>query len=182
MPEGSAGVLLVEHDLAVADTIVRHLAETLRTPPTHARSAPEALQRLCERSYEVAVCDLSLPDAPGLDLIRRLRSVGDPAVIALADEPTVENAIEAIRLGVTDLFAKPVDLDRLGEAVRNALEHRRRQRREQLRQRRLRELTSRIVRERRALRQRTDLICRDLVHAYRRLAEKVVDVLSERDL
>jgi hypothetical protein len=45
----------------------------------------------------------------------------------------------------------------------------------QLRHRRLRKLTARIICERRDLRQRIDLICRDFVHAYRRLAQRVTE-------
>ena len=46
-------------------------------------------------------------------------------------------------------------------------------RHQQRRYRRLRRLSSRIVRERRDLRQRIDLVCRDFVQAYRRLAQRV---------
>jgi hypothetical protein len=43
------------------------------------------------------------------------------------------------------------------------------------RYKRLRLLTARILRERRDLKQRTDLICQDLVNAYRGLAQKVAE-------
>ncbi len=180
MLEGARGVLLVEDDLAVADTIVCHVERTLRARVTHVRSASEAVRCAQEHPHEVVIADLLLPDTDGLDLIRQLRASIDPAVVALTDNPTVGTTIEAMHLGVIDLFTKPVDVQRLTAVLEHTLERRDRQRREQLRRRRLRQLTSRIVRERRSLRQRMDLVCRDLVHAYRRLAEQFVDKFADR--
>jgi DNA-binding NtrC family response regulator len=83
-----------------------------------------------------------------------------------------------MRLGVRDMFAKPFDLARLGESVERAAADHRKRRSERLRSERLRRVSGRIVRERRAMRQRVDLVCRDLVGAYRRLAEKYVAQLG----
>ena len=106
-------------------------------------------------------------------MTRRIRVTNDRPVILLADDPTLPEAIEAMRLGVVDLFGKPFDLHEVGEAVVRAADQEHQRQREAVRQRRLRRLASRVVRERRDLRQRMDLMCRDIVQAYRRLARQV---------
>jgi FixJ family two-component response regulator len=93
----------------------------------------------------------------------------------MTEKPTVGRALEAMRIGIRDMLPKPFALSQLGESVTQAVEDHHKRDRQQLRYDRLRRVSSRIIKERRVLRQRVDLVCRDLVGAYRRLAEKVVD-------
>jgi FixJ family two-component response regulator len=79
-----------------------------------------------------------------------------------------------MRLGVRDMMTKPFDLSHLTSTIKQLLDEQRQQQAKQQRSHRLRTLAGRIVRERRELRQRLDLLCRDFVHAHQRLAEKVV--------
>lgn len=54
------------------------------------------------------IVDLLLPGMSGLELLRRLRSVGnDVPVILLADESDVPTAVAAMREGATDFIEKP---------------------------------------------------------------------------
>jgi len=70
----------------------------------------------------------------------------------------------------------PMDPDTLVDSVRRAVRQRRTLHRKTARAKRLRRLSSRLIKDRRELRRRVDLICSDLVGAYQRLAEKVVTV------
>lgn len=54
------------------------------------------------------IVDLLLPGMSGLELLRRLRSLGnDVPVILLADESDVPTAVAAMREGATDFIEKP---------------------------------------------------------------------------
>src|SRR5207244_719060 len=99
---------------------------------------------------------------------------GDSPFILLDEAPDSTVALSAMRLGATDLMALPLERGALVAAVRSAANKRRELRQLTARTRRLRRLSSRLVKDRRDLRNRVDLICRDIVTAYRRLAEKVV--------
>ncbi len=63
---------------------------------------------------DVVVIDLSLPDASGLELFKRLREV-DPRVpfIFITGHGTVQSAIEATKLGAYDYLFKPLELDEI---------------------------------------------------------------------
>ena len=66
----------------------------------------------------VVVLDVKLPDMPGLAVLREIRKRRpDVSVVMMTAYWASEALAEARRLGVRDLFAKPVDLDRVAAAV-----------------------------------------------------------------
>lgn len=174
-------ILLAEDDADLADLVGRYLQESLRASVTHAESAADALREELTTRHDLLLVSLSLPD-DGLELIHRFHENNNAPAIAMAQSPTVEEAIAAVRAGVTDILTKPFDLEYLSASVQKATDSYRSRRRERIRYKRLRKLVARIVCERRDLAKRIDLLCRDLVQAHRRLAEKVVQsgILTER--
>jgi len=166
-------LLLVEDDLELAEMIVRCLEEASSATVTHVTSAADALREELTTRHHVIIASMSLGGGDGLDCIRELRITNRCPVILLADEVSVEQTIEAMRLGVKDVLFKPFDIEQLCETVGRAAEREAKRRWRRVRYRRLRRLTSRIVRERRDLHQRMDLICQDFVYAYRRVAQRV---------
>jgi FixJ family two-component response regulator len=59
-------------------------------------------------SLACLIVDLLLPGMSGLELLRRLRTLGsDVPVILLADESDVPTAVAAMREGATDFIEKP---------------------------------------------------------------------------
>lgn len=84
----------------------------------------EALEALSGGSFDVVITDLSMPGMNGLELIR-LTNEGHPHVpkIIITGAGTMEDAIEAIRIGAYDYIRKPLNLGELwvvlGRAVRN---------------------------------------------------------------
>jgi len=55
------------------------------------------------------IVDVLLPGMSGLELLRRLRSSGDPTpIIMVADESDVATAVTAMREGASDFIEKPI--------------------------------------------------------------------------
>jgi DNA-binding NtrC family response regulator len=166
-------ILLVEDDLQLADMMGGFLRESMQVSVTHVSSAADALREELTTRHGLIFTSLALADEDGLNLVRALREHNDCPVVLLADSPTVEEAIEAMRLGVCDILNKPFEMEYLASVVKHTAGHDRIRRRERSRHRRLRKLVARIICERRDLARRIDLICHDFVQAHRRLAEKV---------
>ena len=100
---------------------------------TEAGTATEALQHLGEA--DLVLLDVKLPDGNGLDVLRRIKEQSpETLVILMTAYSTVENAVEAIKLGAYHYVNKPFNLDEVASLVEKALE------------------TSRLRREVRALR------------------------------
>jgi len=182
MRERPVEILLVEDDADLAAMAERCLQDAVTANVTIVSTAAEALREELTGPCDLLIVEADLADGRGLDLVREMGTAGRRPVVLLADAPGVEDLLEAMQAGVREVLIKPIDWIRLVDAVQQAAHRIRRQARRRTRQRRLRRLASRIIRERRDLRQRIDLLCRDFVHAYRRLAQRVADsnLLSSR--
>ena len=89
----------------------------------------QALLALRRRSFDLVLSDLRLPGMEGLELFRSAKAEGiAPPFILLTAFGTVEEAVSALKEGVTDFLTKPLkDPDALRTLVRRTLENRRRE-------------------------------------------------------
>jgi two-component system, NtrC family, response regulator AtoC len=98
--------------------------EVVATP-----SAREAQRLLAESTFDVLVVDHRMPERTGLEVIRELVAAvpeGErPQIIMMTAHATVENAIEAMKLGAFDYLQKPFEIEELLVVVRRALDHQR---------------------------------------------------------
>lgn len=91
-----------------------------------AANASEALSAAERREFDVAVCDMVLPDMSGLELLERLKhDHPDMEVILLTGQGTVESAVRAMKLGAYDYLTKPVPSKELEALIEKANERRR---------------------------------------------------------
>ncbi len=68
------------------------------------------------------ITDLRLPGMSGLELIQQLQSRGIPAaVIVITAHGSVENAVEAMKLGAADFLQKPFSLEHLTTIVHKVM-------------------------------------------------------------
>ncbi len=125
-PRGT--VLLVDDE----EKLVRNLGRALRDEGHEvatATSADDAQRLLASRPFDVLVVDNRMPERTGLELIRDLSaSVPEgerPQILLMTAHATIENAIEAMRLGAFDYLQKPFEVEELMVAVARALEHQR---------------------------------------------------------
>ena len=80
------------------------------------------LAALERRRPDVAVINLNQGEEDGLSLLRRVKGLRTGApVIMLANEPQLEAAVTAMKLGATDVLSKPIDSELLLRVVRDAL-------------------------------------------------------------
>jgi DNA-binding NtrC family response regulator len=77
------------------------------------------------KRYVAVLTDLRLPGADGISVLRQAReSDPDCPVIVMTAYGTIENAVEAMKLGAFDFVQKPVDVDHLLLLLRRCREHR----------------------------------------------------------
>jgi two-component system response regulator PilR (NtrC family) len=90
---------------------------------TLAGNGAEALDILQERDFDLIVTDMRMPHLSGIELLRKLREQGnDVAVIVVTAFSSMEQAIEAMKLGAYDYITKPFKNDEIRLVVKNALE------------------------------------------------------------
>ncbi len=114
-------ILVVEDDSAFGPMLERMLGEAGH-PSDLATSTERARELLGSRDYELAICDIRLPDGSGLDLLAGLGDAGTdlPVIIASGvSDPAIGR--EATIQGAYGYLVKPFERDQLLITVRNAL-------------------------------------------------------------
>jgi DNA-binding NtrC family response regulator len=101
--------ILVVDDEAGSREGLSRLLEAWGYESSSAASAEEALQLLEARRPNAVITDLVMPGIDGLEFIRRLQAEYPVPVIVLTGHGTIEQAVEAIRLGAQDILEKPVE-------------------------------------------------------------------------
>ncbi|GAA1342640.1 response regulator transcription factor [Saccharothrix algeriensis] len=104
-------VLLVEDDDGVADALVAALEANGHRPRRVGRGA-DALRH--HRGHDLLLLDLGLPDADGLEVLRRIRRVTAAPVLVLTARGDERSIVRGLRSGADDYLVKPV---RLGELL-----------------------------------------------------------------
>lgn len=118
-------VLYLEDSAMDADLARRHLA---RHAPEIAfeiaTTLVEARERLAEKTYDVLLSDLRLPDGSGLELLAEVRARDLPtAVVILTGSGDQDAAIAALKAGADDYLTKRGDyLERLPRTLHAARE------------------------------------------------------------
>lgn len=121
----TANVLLVDDERDFTDLLAERL-EARGLSVRKAYDAAGALAAIEAEDVEVAVLDVNLPDQSGLDLIRALKQVRPLLeVVLLTGQQSIRTAVEGMKRGARDYLVKPVDIEALLAAVRQAREHRR---------------------------------------------------------
>jgi two-component system response regulator AtoC len=88
-----------------------------------ASSGADAMNLLGRQEFDVALVDVKLPDASGLDILRWAREAeADTEFIVLTGNADVETAVEAMRLGAYDFLSKPWRNAELVEVIGKAAE------------------------------------------------------------
>ncbi|HEX7707789.1 MAG TPA: sigma-54 dependent transcriptional regulator [Thermoanaerobaculia bacterium] len=118
-------ILIVEDKESLAQ-MLREAIEADGFEVDVASSGSAARRWLAEgRRYVAVLTDLRLPGADGIAVLRQAReSDADCPVVVMTAFGTIENAVEAMKLGAYDFIEKPLDLDHLSILLRRCREHR----------------------------------------------------------
>lgn len=82
-----------------------------------------ALDFFIEQGADIIISDLRMPHLTGIELLTRIREHNtDVPVIITTAYSTVDDAIEALRLGAADFIKKPFDMDELMLLVQKTLD------------------------------------------------------------
>jgi two-component system response regulator PilR (NtrC family) len=93
---------------------------------TGADSARQAREMFAERSFDLVISDIKLPDLSGVEVLRHVRETApDTPVIMITAYASTDTAVEALRLGAADYVTKPFKIDELKIIIKSHLEKKR---------------------------------------------------------
>jgi DNA-binding NtrC family response regulator len=115
-------VLIVDDEEAIRDSC-RMVLEKENYSVDTAEGGRHVLPLLKAHYYDVILLDLILPDVQGIEVLKQLREVNaEQLVVIMTGYPTIETAVEAIKLGAYDYISKPFGPDELRLLIKRALE------------------------------------------------------------
>jgi len=111
-------ILLVDDD----DVVRESLAFCLKQEDyqvTEAHDGLEALEKIKLSHYHIVVLDLKMPDIDGIEVLEKIKELDrDANVIILTGHPSLESAIDTMKLGAIDYCTKPFNIEDIKKMVR----------------------------------------------------------------
>ena len=118
--EIEAKVLLVDDEQDFLDTLSDRL-ELRGLKVSAVTSGEQAITQAKLQDYDAIVVDLSMPGIDGLETLKRIKADNPNAeIIMLTGHGSVQNGVEAMKLGAGDFLQKPVELSELMEKIGEA--------------------------------------------------------------
>jgi len=115
-------VLIIEDDPDGARS-VSEVAADAGFEVTLATTGTNGVERFRERTPDVVLTDLVLPDIDGIAVLERVQRFDrEVPVIVMTAYGSLETGVRAMRLGAYDYITKPLDLDDLQSKLRRATE------------------------------------------------------------
>lgn len=116
------GRILIADDEDSIRLVLRQALEAAGHFVDDVANGDAAFEALAGGGYDLAFLDIRMPGASGLELLDRLRALGsDTAVVIITAQATMENAVEAMKLGALDYLAKPFSLAEATALAQKAL-------------------------------------------------------------
>ncbi len=124
-PVQPATVLVVDDERNIRRTLSMVLSgEGYRVLEAESAEQALVLLRSPQQPVDLAIFDLKLPGQSGLDALAQIRAdevIKDLPVIVISGHATVHDAVNAIKLGATDFFEKPLNRERVIVSVHNSI-------------------------------------------------------------
>jgi len=124
MPVSRTPILVVDDEPIIRDSLAEFLTQE-GFAVTTSGSAEDALRRVRETNFAVAICDVQLPGMDGLALLDRMLKISpETFVLLITAYGTVESAVVAFQRGAHDYLMKPILLDEVLAKIRRLLQFR----------------------------------------------------------
>lgn len=121
--------MAIEKILIIDDEILvrNFLAETLRRKAFDvmtAESGSKALSLLKEYPFDLVITDMKMPGLTGIDVLRKVKELSaNTVVVIITAFGSIENAVDAMRLGAFNYLIKPFSPDTVEAVIEKAQEH-----------------------------------------------------------
>jgi two-component system, NtrC family, nitrogen regulation response regulator NtrX len=125
----SERILLIDDEAGIRTSLTQVLSDEgyqVEAVPT----GEKGLERLREAPFHMVFLDVWLPRRDGMEILQEIRATWhDVPVVMISGHASIDTAVKATKLGAFDFLEKPLTLEKVSVAVRNALRQRRLERR-----------------------------------------------------
>ncbi|MCX5777483.1 MAG: ATP-binding protein [Candidatus Firestonebacteria bacterium] len=114
-------ILIVDDDAGIREMLAINFADQYDVDT--AGGAEEVTKKLETTKYLLVITDMKMPGGSGLDVIRSVKNKSPlTLVMVMTGYGSVEDAVNAVRLGAEEYVLKPFSLERVNMTVKNIVE------------------------------------------------------------
>ena len=121
-PAATSLAILLAEDHADTAQLLQRLLQRAGHQVAHANSVAAALALAAGARFELLITDIGLPDGSGVGLLEALRKTRDLPAIAISGFGMKADLDASRAAGFTEHFTKPLDWDRLQDAIARVIE------------------------------------------------------------
>jgi CheY-like chemotaxis protein/DNA-binding transcriptional ArsR family regulator len=115
--------ILVVDDEETARVTLEALLKKEGHDVTLAKNGKEAIEKIKQTTFDVALVDLVMPDMDGMLVLKEIKTANPKThVIMITGFGTIEGAVKAMKVGATDYISKPFKKNEIENLVRRTLE------------------------------------------------------------
>ena len=117
-------ILIIEDEAAIRRVLIKIMtAENNELQIDEAEDGLEGFRLVEKNDYDLVLCDIKIPKMDGVEVLEKSMQI-KPEIpfIMISGHGELETAVQTMRLGAYDYISKPPDLNRLLNAVKNALD------------------------------------------------------------
>ncbi len=152
------------------------LLQTRRHACSHVNRLDEARCAIGGQRHDLVVLNPDLPDGDGFDLVQQIHDMAvSTKTMVFSDTDSFGIALRALRSGAIDFVRTPANIDEIVERIDVALVKSHTEKAREDRIRRVHRICRELNSARDEISQQVDVMCNDLMHAYRDLSDQISD-------
>ena len=117
-------ILIIEDESAILRVLTKIISEESKDYDVEgAVDGLEGFEKIKKNDYDLVLCDIKMPKMDGVEVLEKtLKIKPEIPFIMISGHGDLETAVQTMRMGAFDYISKPPDLNRLLNAIRNALD------------------------------------------------------------
>ena len=117
-------ILIIEDEAAIRRVLKKIISEENDTYHVEeAEDGLEGMELIKNNDYDLILCDIKMPKMDGVEVLEKTQKIKpEIPMLMISGHGDLDTAVNTMRMGAFDYISKPPDLNRLLNAVRNALD------------------------------------------------------------
>ncbi len=114
-------VFIVDDEQAISKLLTYWVRDKWKYDIEVFSNGEDVLRKLSSKP-DLILLDIMLPGVDGIEVLKRVKQLDENLpVIMLSAQGSIEVAVDALKFGAFDYFPKPIDIQRLEPAIKNAI-------------------------------------------------------------
>ena len=117
-------ILIIEDEAAIRRVLTKIISEENKSYEViEAEDGVQGIDIIKEMELDLVLCDIKMPKMDGVEVLQYAKKIRpELPFLMISGHGDLETAVNTMKLGAFDYISKPPDLNRLLNAVRNALD------------------------------------------------------------